>query len=174
MLLSNNKISSLLFSVLRTLAQFIASEDIKRKLYLSRRFQKGSKVRQETIFLHSQARRSSARARTHIQTNARLVSRRENRIYSPSHCLNGRSRRNANFLCHGTIESAYTRGRNNVTSAKRDRKMEYRDVESLSVYAAPRSKFGVSQGRNCRRVRLFVRQRFEEQKREKRDRSKED
>lgn len=80
---------------------------------------------------------------THTRTSARSVSRREKRIYSPSHCLNGRSRRNVNFLCHGTIESAYTRGRNNVTSAKRDRKMKYRDVECSSVYETPRSKLGV-------------------------------
>lgn len=78
-----------------------------------------------------------AHRRTHTRANARFVSRRENRIYSPSHCLNGRSRRNANFLCHGTIESAYTRDRNNVTSAKRDRKMKYRDVECSSVYGGP-------------------------------------
>lgn len=71
--LKNKLSSSLLFSVLRTLAQFIASEDIKGKLYLSRRFQKkGSKVRQETIFLHSEARRSSARAQTHTYRQTRV------------------------------------------------------------------------------------------------------
>lgn len=94
---------------------------------------------------------------THTRANARFVSRRENRIYSPSHCLNGRSRRNANFLCHGTIESAYTRGRNNVTSAKRDRKMKYRDVECSSVYGGPLVRnLAFPRNRNCRRVRLLA------------------